>query len=93
MASAVEHKPTNYVLIWVYLAALTGVELAVALMKFLPRNAMIVTLIVLAVWKALLVAIFFMHLKYEPKRLVYMILVPFPLAVILVMFVMRERFK
>ena len=92
-SSATEHKHPNYILIWAYLAVLTGVEIAIALLKFLPRNALILTLVVLAVWKALLVAMYFMHLKFEPRKLVYAILVPFPLALILVMFVMRERFK
>lgn len=69
MATSVEHKHPNYVLIWIYLAALTGVELAVALMRFLPRNALILTLVVLAAWKALLVALYFMHLKFDEKIL------------------------
>jgi cytochrome c oxidase subunit 4 len=93
MATSVEHKHPNYVLIWIYLAALTGVELAVALLKFLPRNALILTLVILAVWKALLVALYFMHLKFEPKKLLIVVLAPLPLAVLLVMFVIREHFK
>jgi cytochrome c oxidase subunit 4 len=93
MATSVEHKHPNYILIWIYLAVLTGVELAVALLKFLPRNGLILVLVILAVWKALLVALYFMHLKFEPKRLLIVVLAPLPLAVILVMFVLREHFK
>ena len=93
MATSVEHKHPNYILIWIYLAALTGVELAVALLKFLPRNALILTLVLLAVWKALLVALYFMHLKFEPRRLLVVVLAPLPLALILVMFISREHFK
>ena len=93
MESTVEHKHPNYIAIWIYLAALTGVELAVALLKFLPRHALILVLVILAIWKALLVALYFMHLKFEPKRLLIVVLAPLPLAVILVMFVLRERFK
>jgi cytochrome c oxidase subunit 4 len=93
MATSVEHKHPNYVLIWIYLAALTGVELAVALLKFLPRNALILTLVILAVWKALLVALYFMHLKFEPRKLLVVVLAPLPLALILVMFISREHFK
>jgi cytochrome c oxidase subunit IV len=89
----VEHKHPNYILIWIYLALLTGVELVVAILKFLPRHALILTLLILAVWKALLVALYFMHLKFEPKKLLIVVLAPLPLAVILVMFIMRERFK
>lgn len=91
--ATVEHKHPNYILIWIYLAALTGVELVVAILKFLPRNALILTLVLLAIWKAMLVALYFMHLKFEPKKLLIVVLAPLPLAVILVMFIMRERFK
>lgn len=90
MADAAEHKHPNYILIWVYLAALTGVELVVALMHFLPRKALIGALVALALWKALLVALFFMHLKFEPKKLIWMILIPIPLAIIMVAYVMQE---
>ena len=93
MSTSVEHKHPNYILIWIYLAALTGVELMVALLKFLPRHALVVTLVILAIWKALLVAMYFMHLKFEPRRLVVAIVAPLPLALILLMFVLRERFK
>jgi cytochrome c oxidase subunit 4 len=89
MAEA-EHKHPNYVAIWIYLAVLTGVELAVAILRFLPRNMIVTALIVLAVWKALLVALYFMHLKFEPKRLLMVVLAPLPLAVILVVFVVQE---
>jgi cytochrome c oxidase subunit 4 len=91
--ATVEHKHPNYILIWIYLALLTGVELVVAILKFLPRHALILTLLILAVWKALLVALYFMHLKFEPRKLLIVVLAPLPLAVILVMFIMRERFK
>ena len=93
MGSTVEHKHPNYIAIWIYLAVLTGVELTVALLKFLPRHALILALAILAIWKALLVALYFMHLKFEPKKLLIVVLAPLPLAVILVMFVLRERFK
>ncbi len=89
MATA-EQKHPNYVLIWIYLAVLTGVELLVALLHFLPRRMLIGALLFLAVWKALLVALYFMHLRFEPKRLMVMVLLPLPLAVILVLYVLQE---
>ena len=91
--ATVEHKHPNYIAIWIYLAALTGVELTVAILKFLPRHALILALVLLAIWKAMLVALYFMHLKFEPKRLLVIVLAPLPLAVILVLFVLQERFK
>ncbi len=88
--ATVEHKHPNYIAIWLYLAALTGVELVVALLHFLPRHWLIGALVFLAIWKAGLVALYFMHLKFEPKRLVIMILAPLPLAVIMVLFILQE---
>jgi len=80
---AAEHKAPNYIAIWGMLAVLTMVEVAVVYIG-LPRRLMVVSLVFLALWKALLVALYFMHLRFEPKRLLYIVLAPFPLAVILV---------
>jgi cytochrome c oxidase subunit IV len=85
---ATEHKPVNYIAIWGMLAVLTVVEVAIVYFR-LPRRLMIVSLVFLALWKALLVALYFMHLKFEPKRLLYVVLAPLPLAVILVIAVMH----
>lgn len=90
---AAEHKHPNYVAIWIYLALLTALELTVALLHFLPRNWLVITLLFLAVWKALLVALYFMHLKFEPRRLVVTIIAPLPLAVILVVAILSEFVK
>lgn len=88
--ATVEHKHPNYIAIWIYLAVLTAIEVGVVMTHILARNWLIITLLLLAAWKALLVALYFMHLKFEPKRLVIMVLAPLPLAVILVMFVLQE---
>ena len=85
------HKHPNYVLIWVYLAVLTAVEVAVAFMSHLPKMWLMLALIFLAVWKALLVALYFMHLKFEPRKLAILAAVPLPLAVILVLAVISEK--
>ncbi len=80
---AAEHKAPNYVAIWGMLAILTMVEVAVVYLR-IPHRLMVVSLVFLALWKALLVALYFMHLRFEPKRLLYIVLAPLPLAVILV---------
>jgi cytochrome c oxidase subunit 4 len=85
---AAEHKAPNYVAIWGMLAVLTVVEVAIVYFR-LPRHLMVVSLVFLALWKALLVALYFMHLRFEPKRLLYIVLAPLPLAVILVAAVMH----
>jgi cytochrome c oxidase subunit 4 len=83
-----EHKAPNYIAVWVGLAVLTAVEVAVVYLR-LPRQLMVLSLVFLALWKALLVALYFMHLRFEPKRLLYIVLAPLPLAVILVVAVMH----
>ena len=82
-------KHPNYMLVWLGLAVLTAVEVGVA---FLPwsKTAIILVLIALAIWKALLVALYFMHLKYEKKPLRILAVAPLPLAVILVVAVIQE---
>ena len=85
---AAVHHP-NYIAIFVALAVLTGIELGVA---FLPwsKLALVLILLGLAVWKALLVALYFMHLRFEPNRLRILAAAPLPLAVILVVAVIME---
>ncbi|MBI2403462.1 MAG: cytochrome C oxidase subunit IV family protein [Gemmatimonadetes bacterium] len=80
----------NYLLIWAYLFILTIVEVAVAFMSHLPRNVLLLALVFLAVWKAGLVALFFMHLKFESNRLRILAAAPLPLALILVLAVITE---
>ena len=85
---AAEHKAPNYIAIWGMLAILTAVEVAIVYFK-LPRPLTVISLVFLALWKALLVALYFMHLRFEPKRLLYIVLAPLPLAVILIVAVMH----
>jgi cytochrome c oxidase subunit 4 len=81
---AAEHKAPKYMMIWAMLAVLTMVEVAIVYFQ-LPRRLTVVSLVFLALWKAMLVALYFMHLRFEPKRLLYVVLAPLPLAVILVL--------
>lgn len=84
-----KHAHPNYIGIFFFLAALTAVELAVAFLPW-PKMVLILLLIFLAVWKAVLVALYYMHLRYEPTRLRLLAIAPLPLAVILVVAVTRE---
>ncbi|MGH7605700.1 MAG: cytochrome C oxidase subunit IV family protein [Gemmatimonadales bacterium] len=88
---ATAHVRPNYLLIWVYLFVLTVIEVGAAFFSGIPKHWLILILVALAVWKALLVALFFMHLKFEPWRLRVIFLVPLPLAVILVVTTMMEK--
>lgn len=86
-AAHAKHPP--YIAIWVGLAVLTGVELGVAFLPW-PKRVVVLLLILLAVWKAVLVALYYMHLRFEPNRLRILAIAPLPLAVILVTAVIME---
>ena len=85
-----EKKQPNYYFIWFLLFVLTMVEVGVAYVTALPRNLLILILLALALWKAVLVAMYYMHLKYERLRLILLATAPIPLAVILVLGVLLE---
>jgi cytochrome c oxidase subunit 4 len=79
----------RYILIWVILLVLTLAEVGYAFMD-LPKTWLAIGLIVMAVWKAMLVALYYMHLRWEPHRLWVLAVSPLPLAVIMVMAVLTE---
>jgi cytochrome c oxidase subunit 4 len=87
--TATPHKHPNYIAVFIGLAVLTAIELGVA---FLPwsKLAIILVLIFLALWKAVMVALYFMHLKYEGNPIKIMVVAPLPLAVIMVLAVITE---
>jgi cytochrome c oxidase subunit IV len=67
-AMAPEHPEPNYIAVFIYLAILTGAELGVYAAGF-PKPVMIGLLVALALAKAVLVAMYFMHLAMERKGL------------------------
>ena len=85
------HKHPPYLLIWLYLAVLTAAELGLAFQLPLSRNMKLLLLMILAIWKALLVAMFFMHLKFEKWNVRILAIVPVPLALILIAAGMSEH--
>ena len=86
-----QHELPNYMLIWLYLFILTGAEVLFAFELPISQLVKILCLMVLAVVKALLVALFFMHLKFERWRLRVVFMIPLPLAAILVLAVITEK--
>ena len=84
-----EHKEPRYMLIWLALLILTAIEVGVAGIG-INRTLLIWTLVGLAIWKAALVALYFMHLRFERLRLIILALAPVPLAFILVLAVLTE---
>ncbi len=86
-----EHSHPPYILIWVVLLVLTLAEVAMSLyMTNISKVLLAVALIAMAIWKAVLVAMYYMHLRYEPARLWILAVSPLPLAVILVLAVISE---
>lgn len=65
---AVEHQGPNYIAVFIYLTLLTAAELGVYGLG-LPKTVMVGALVALALAKATLVAMYFMHLAIERKGL------------------------
>ena len=86
-----EHVRPNYILIWGYLFVLTVIEVVAAFLSGIPKQWLILILVALAVVKALLVALYFMHLKFERWRLRLIFMIPLPLAAILVLATITEQ--
>ena len=84
-----EHHNAPYMLIWAVLLIMTLAEVGYAFLS-LPKVWLAVGLCVMAIWKAILVALYYMHLRWEPKRLWILVAVPLPLVVILIAAVLTE---
>jgi caa(3)-type oxidase subunit IV len=90
------HLPT-YNRVIVLLATLTAVEFGIAYwMKAdagLPFVVGVLALLALAGWKAVWVARFFMHLKYDPSSLAFLALIPLILGAPIVVLVGYDLVK
>ena len=89
MATGEAHKAPPYMTVFVVLAVLTVLEVLLAFTS-LPKFWLAVGLVLMAIWKAVMVALYYMHLRFEPKRLWVLAVSPIPLAIILVVVVIRE---
>jgi cytochrome c oxidase subunit 4 len=67
---------TQYVATFLVLGVLTLVELGVVRTSGIPKTAVIVALVALAVSKAALIALFYMHLRFETGILRLTVLAP-----------------
>jgi len=85
------HKQPNYIGVFWWLLVLTIIEIAVIYMP-IAKFAIAVMLIVLAVTKAALVALYFMHLKFERVTLGWIALSPFILCVFLILMLLPDIF-
>jgi len=78
-------KWTKYVTVAVVLAVITAIEITLAMLKPLPPELTTVLLIGLTLSKAVLVMLFYMHLKYDTKW--YSLVLVFPLFMVTVLFI------
>jgi cytochrome c oxidase subunit 4 len=85
------HKHPNYMAIFWYLAILTAVELAVIFMP-LAKLTIGVLLVALALGKASLVAMYFMHLRFETRTLGLIAITPLAIATLLVFLLLPDGF-
>jgi len=82
--SETAHHETNYMAVFWWLLALTVIEVAVIYLP-IAKIAIAVMLVTMAVTKAALVAMYFMHLKFEKRTLALVALSPFVLCVFLIL--------
>jgi cytochrome c oxidase subunit 4 len=85
------HKHPNYMAIFWYLAILTVVEIAVIYTPF-AKFTIGVLLCALALTKAALVAMYFMHLRFEAKTLGWIAVTPLAIATLLVFVLLPDGF-
>src|SRR6267378_4822473 len=86
-----EHKHPNYMAIFWYLAILTVVEIAVIYLP-MPKFTIGVLLCALALGKATMVAMYFMHLKFETRTLGMIAVVPLLIATLLISVLLPDGF-
>lgn len=83
------HEEPNYLSVFIWLTVLTVIEVAVVYMP-VAKLVIATALIGLAVSKAALVAIYFMHLKFEHKVLWWIAVIPAILCVFLILMLLPE---
>ena len=89
--AATAHKHPNYMAIFWYLAILTVVEIAVIYMP-MAKFTIGVLLCSLALGKAVLVAMYFMHLRFETRTLGMIAVVPLLIATLLIFVLLPDGF-
>ena len=77
-APAADHRK-DYIRIFVALLVLTIIEVGITYLK-MDRRIMTVLMVGLALTKASLVGLYFMHLRYEKRLLLWVAALPLPLA-------------
>jgi caa(3)-type oxidase subunit IV len=81
------HPRPNYVGIFIWLIVITAVEVAVGYTPHdvVPKLVTYPILLAMAIVKALLVALYFMHLRYDSRWFTLILAVALPLGVLFVL--------
>ena len=85
------HRQPNYMGVFWWLLILTVMEVAVVYMP-LAKMVVAVLLVSMAISKASLVALYFMHLKFERLTLAFVALSPFVLCLFLILMLTPDIF-
>jgi cytochrome c oxidase subunit IV len=72
----------QYWVIWLYLLVLTVVEVALVYVPGIPKGLLVSGLFALALAKAALVGLFYMHLKHETRVLRWSVAIPLATPVV-----------
>ena len=70
-----DHVEPNYIAVFIYLSILTAIELVIAYERP-PKLFLVSSLVSLAFAKAVLVAMYFMHLRFERRTLAIIAFIP-----------------
>jgi len=89
--STTSHKEPNYMGVFWWLLILTIIEIGVIYVP-IAKIAIVIMLVALAISKAALVALYFMHLKFERMTLGAVALSPFVLCVFLILMLLPDIF-
>ncbi len=84
------HSRRPYVLVFLVLVVLTLAELAVVYVPGIGHAPLVAALVLLAVAKAGLVLLYFMHLRHETRALKLTVILPFILPVVLAFVLVAE---
>jgi caa(3)-type oxidase subunit IV len=83
------HSQNNYIKIFIILSVLTVIEVGITFLG-LPKMLLASLLVIFAMWKASLVAMHFMHLKFEKKTLTIVAIIPFILCTLLILMLLPD---
>ncbi len=84
VSESLPHHSVNYFMIFLLLVVLTIVTVAIARKRFRSEWVNVLLALLVASVKAIFVALYFMHLKFEGKLIYLILIVPVCLCVLLI---------